>query len=47
MKWMEQCNEYPTCTADLPPLPAHVIDVGDELNAYNMNLIEMEDGNGR
>jgi hypothetical protein len=47
MKWMKQCNEHPNCTAELPPLPARVIDVGDEVKGYHMKLIETKGETGR
>jgi len=45
--WVKQCNEHPTCTAELPLLPARVIDVGDEANGYCMKLREVEGETGR
>jgi hypothetical protein len=45
--WVKQCNEHPTCTAELPQLPARVIDVGDETNGYSVKLCEMQGETGR
>lgn len=45
--WVKQCNEHPTCTAGLAPLPARVIDIGDEANEYCVKLREMEGETGR
>jgi hypothetical protein len=47
MNRVKQCNEHPTCSAELPPLPARVIDVGDEVNGYCVKLSEMEGETGR
>jgi hypothetical protein len=51
---MKLCNERPTCNVELsplptqlPPLPARVIDVGDEVNGYAVKLIETEGETGR
>jgi hypothetical protein len=38
--WVKQCNEHSNCVAELPPLPARVIDVGDEANGYCVKLCE-------
>lgn len=45
--WVQQCNEHPTCTTDLPLLPARAIDVGDEANGYRLKLREMEGESGK
>lgn len=47
MKWMKQCNEHANCTGELPPLPARVVDIGNEDNNGHIRLIETEGQTGK
>jgi hypothetical protein len=45
--WVNQCNQHSGCTAELPLLPARLVDVGDEYVGCHVNLQEMQGGRGK
>jgi hypothetical protein len=47
INWVKDCNEHPDCTAELPLLPARVIDIGDESGDNSVVLREVQDERGR